>query len=389
MSATCPDDEALAAPAEGGAEYVPKHIRKLAARLVADHNLDQALADMRAHYTNLTSLRGALTKLKSAVIGANVRHPCYDKYMAAWEERVNDEVVKEIASASSLQRLREFYAFRDCSLRRQLHIQKKIQLGQGQDFFSRADDADFVATTLRVAPDFVHRIHLDAEEARCVQEDHSRKMKHLSSTVIRIENVDEIVALARRHLKQPDQNLLGTIVSVAIVTGRRMIEILMKGAFSETPHDRYSVNFSGQAKAGLQEIVSIQHNRPVHYTVPVLAPAAHIVQAIAVIRTQCKSETLDAKRMNTLWCKKLNAYVRQHVHRDLGFHDMRTLYALTSYEAFKPHTYSINGWICKTLGHTGLNMSVSYTRMQVYGIHKIRRHHRELTEDFSMEKSQE
>lgn len=136
--------------ADDGSEYVPKHIRKLAARLVVDHNLERALAEMRAHYTNLSSLRGALTKLKSAVIGANARHPGYAHHMALWEERIEDEVVQEIASASSLQRLREFYAFRDCSLRRQLHIKKKIKLGQGSDFFCRPEDAEFVATTLPV-----------------------------------------------------------------------------------------------------------------------------------------------------------------------------------------------------------------------------------------------
>eukprot|EP00952_Eustigmatos_sp_NYUAD-ZCMA_P005571 24248-Eustigmatos_ZCMA.PRE.1 len=91
---------------------------------------------------------------------------------------------------------------------------------------------------------------------------------------------------------------------------------------------------------------------------------------------------MDATRINSTWSKKTNAYVKEHIHPELGFHDMRTLYALLTFEACKPHTYGINGWVGKTLGHAGVSMSVHYTRMQVYGINKIRRHYREATEDY-------
>jgi hypothetical protein len=387
-SALPPLPSTASSTSSSSSDYIPQYIQQLASRLATDHNVEAALQDLRSRYHNLSTLRCALTKLKNAVIHTNVRHASYHAHMAAWEERVKDEVVQELASATSLQRLKEFYAFRDCTLRRQMHIQKKIQLGHGPDFFGHPADVEFVAA-LRVAPDFVYRIHLDADEARTVHEDQAQKMKKLSATVVRIENADEIVATARRCLKDPRTNVLGAIVGLAIVTGRRMIEILLKGHFAEDPQDRYSIVFQGQAKAGLQELAGIQHDKPMQYSVPVLAPAKTIANAVAEVRAICKTSTMDAKRINSVWCKKLNAYVRQHVHAELGFHDMRTLYALTSFEAFKPHTYSINGWICKTLGHTGLNMSVSYTRMQVYGIHKIRRHNRELAEDFVLKPSRE
>jgi ubiquinone biosynthesis protein UbiJ len=366
-------------------EYLPQHLQHLATKLIADHDVKHALAQLRSRYPNLNTLRSALTKLKNAVISANVRHPSYVTEMLGWEERVKDDVVREIASSTSLQRLKEFYAFRDCSLRRQMHVQKKIKLGMGAHFFINKEDAEFVGN-LAVAADFVHLIRLDSDEAKIVHDDQATKMKRLSETVVRVESADQIVANARRALKEcHHKNALGIVVSIAIVTGRRMIEIMQKGQFTEDPTDRYSVLFSGQAKAGLQEIVGIGEDRPVSYSIPVLAPAKFVVNAVTTIRSLCNTSACNAKRINSIWCKKLNAHVRQNVHRQLGFHDMRTLYALTSFEAFKPHTYSINAWISKTLGHTGLNMSVSYTRMQVYGVHKIRRHHRQVSEDFVME----
>ena len=75
-------------------------------------------------------------------------------------------------------------------------------------------------------------------------------------------------------------------------------------------------------------------------------------------------------------------YVKNHINEEIGFHDLRTLYALIAFEALKPHTYSVNAFVAKTLGHTGLGMSVAYTRMQVYGINKLRRYNREAAEDF-------
>jgi hypothetical protein len=58
------------------------------------------------------------------------------------------------------------------------------------------------------------------------------------------------------------------------------------------------------------------------------------------------------------------------------------MYALISYEAFKPHSYGCNGWVSKVLGHHSVGMSVHYTTMQVSGVNRIARYGREPSEDF-------
>ena len=366
-----------------GNVYVPKKIQALATSLVMTGDLDACLAQLRSMYSNLSTLRGSLCKLKASVIATNIRHPDYATTMKTWETLVKDAVVAQGGSPESVQRMQDFHHFQACSLKRQLHIQKKIRLGQGEAFFSHAHDKEFVAC-LKMAPDYVHRIHLDAEEMRTVQEKQAESVKCLSNTVVRIEHADEIVANARRVLKNvANEDPCAIATAIALTTGRRMVEIFQRGQFTEEPRQRYSLLFTGQAKAGLQEIVSITHNKPLEYSIPVLASAGTIVRAVSKIRGACKTLTMDAKQVNSAWCRKLNAYVKEHVHPELGFHDLRTMYALISYEAFKPHTYSVNAWICKTLGHTGLAMSVAYTRMQVYGLNKLRRHNREAAEDFT------
>jgi hypothetical protein len=361
--------------------YVPAKLRAIATQLLMDEDLEGCLDRLRAMYPNLSSRRSALCKLKAAVVESNRRHPLYATHMQAWEARVKERVREQEASAESLKRMQECYSFQSCSLKRQLHIQRKIQLGQGDGLFSHPDDLAFVARA-KLAPDFVFAIRLGADEAREVQEQQETKAKHLSNSVVRIDDGDAIVIWARKVLKDPKAKVLPLAVAVAIATGRRMIEIFQKGQFAEEGQ-KYALRFTGQAKAGLQEIVGITRDQPLEYSIPVLASAGNIVRAVAKIRGLSQSLTVEPKTITSRWCRKLNEFVKQHVHEELGFHDLRTLYALITYESFKPHTYSINGWICKTLGHTGISMSVAYTRMQVYGINKIRRHNREAAEDYA------
>lgn len=363
--------------------YVPKKIHEIAQQLLETQDVDNCIETLRTMYPNKCTLRSSLSKLKYVVVDTNVRHPSYLENMAQREELIRNEVISQNMTPPSLQRMKEFYNFQSCPLRRQLHIQKKLRLGQGHGFFSDPSDMNFFLN-LKIAPDYVHKIHLDMEETRIVQEHQAHKMKCLSNTVVRIENADELVANARKVLKSTtDQNPCALATAIALVTGRRMVEIFQKGTFTiESPTTPFQVLFTGQAKAGLQEIVSLKEDKEVQYPIPLLAKASDVIKAVAILREQTRATTTTYKQMNSSWSQKLSVYVKQHVHEKLGFHDLRTLYALITYEAFKPHTYSINGWICNTLGHSGLNMSVSYTRMQVYGINKVRRHHREAAEDF-------
>lgn len=362
--------------------YVPKKVAAVAGTLMASQDVDACLVALRNMYTNLCSFRSALTRVKACILATNTHHPDYENAMQTWQTTVENAAFQDNASAESMNRVQEFNNFKDCSLKRQLHLQKKLTLKHGKGFFSHPDDAAFVAT-LKLAPDYIHKLHLDADETRTLQEQQAASIKSLASSVVRIENADELVADARRILKKATENSACAIAAaIALTTGRRMIEILQRGAFTELPRQKYTVLFTGQAKAGLQEVVSITKNEAVQYTIPVLAPANVLVNAMAVLREKTNTATMDSKRINSAWCRKLNEYVKSHVHPDLGFHDIRTLYALIAFEALKPHTYSVNAFVAKTLGHTNISMSVAYTRMQVYGINKLRRYNSEAAEDF-------
>lgn len=368
------------------ATYVPQRIQALATALVhADPpDVDAVLQQLRDMYPLLTTRRTAFSKLKDAVLRHAPRPPDYGEQMEAWKLAIETDVVNAHADAPSLRRLKEWNEFTACALKRQLMIQKKIQIGHGRDFFTDDRDAERVRS-LRLVPDYVRGIQLTPEEIRTIQEQQASKLRQLASSVVRIDDAEAIVVWARAILKNAatHESDLAIATATAIVTGRRMYEIFSKGQFTEISGQRYALTFTGQAKTGLQEIVSLQQDQHIAYSIPVLAPASTVVTAVTVLRQRTSSHGMDAKTVNSRFCRRLNQYVKAHVHAHVGFHDLRTMYALMSFEAFKPHTYSINAWVSKNLGHVGLGMSVSYTRMQVYGLHRIQRHHREAAEDFS------
>ena len=239
------------APPDTKPVYVPKRVRALAMALIADQNLDACMAALREMYPNINSYRSALSRIKECVLSTNAHHPGYEAAMLDWKKTV-DEGAAIQENKLSMVRVQEFKHFEACSVKRQLRLQKKIALGQGAGFFSHPQDAEFV-TNLQIVPEYVHHLRLDAEETRSVQEKQALHMKQLSCTVVRIMNADQLVADARRILKDaPRQKPCDIATAIALTTGRRMIEILQRGSFTEEIRKKYDVLFTGQAKAGLQ-----------------------------------------------------------------------------------------------------------------------------------------
>ena len=365
--------------------YVPAKIRNLAASVAVDQNAETAMTELRQMYPKTNSLRTAVSKLRAALIEQEHRHQEYDVGMKAHEEALHRAFVEDKGSDETMERVRQFYSFRSCPLQRQLQIQKKIRLGDG-NFFRDAADTEFVRT-LPLLPTYVEELRLNEDEVREHLQRQEERLTELSSAVVRVENSDELVLAARRTLKNPDAEVVELATALALVTGRRMIEIFQKGQFTEEAAEdgeRYTLLFCGQAKCGLQQVTTLDTNEEREYTIPLLATRSSVILAIARLRGRARSLTMTPKALNSKWCRRLNAFVKRHVHRDLGFHDLRTLYALLTFEAAKPHTYGLNGWVNKVLGHRSVGMSVHYTRMQVYGINKIRRKYREATEDLSI-----
>jgi hypothetical protein len=336
-------------------------MRDIVDRLVASRDATVCLAEVDAKYDKLTTKRSALSRIKAAAIARNIRHDDYDAAMHAARASLRNDPAREAT----------LVAFGACPLSRQLKIQHKIRMGQHDGL---CDDRDVeVYRDMPLCPPWIAQLHLSPVETQAVIESGHGRLLELSTHVVHIEAMDDRIFEARRIIRDDAAPLDSLAVALAMCTGRRMVELLLTGSFSPDPYGgKYTVVFSGQAKAGARAITSMTTDTPLTYRIPVLASSTSIVRGVA--RLRLLAPATSPTMVNTRYCRPLNARAKAMVHPGIRFHDLRTVYALVTFEAFRPHHYGLNGWVAKVLGHSGLGMSVHYTRMQVSGIHRIRRH---------------
>lgn len=318
-----------------------KQIVALANDIVHDRRTAADVVEqLRGAYPNPRSFRNMVILLKSTVIGHNIFHEGYADAMNAHGDTINDET-----------RRSELVDFSRKTLKEQLLLQKRCRL-YDKRVFTDVRDAAFIAG-LEIAPAYLKDIKISDEENIHLKQADSQRLTERSQAVIEV-SVTPILEWAREVLVSENASIDEKVIALAIVTGRRMIEIILHGTFEEV--DENSVRFLGQVKAGLVEREA--------FTIPVLASARDVIRAHEDVRSYFGDE-ITPRQVNSLHCNRLNVLVRETIHPDFHFHSLRTLYTLTTFELCRPHTFSINAWGQRVLGHTTIHSSCAYTSMRL------------------------
>lgn len=279
-----------------------------------------AVDEIRDYYDNVYSRRDAVGKLKAALLSQNRFHPAYERSLNEWGE-----------SITSGRRRTELVAFARMSLKEQLIMKKRCELGDPEAFTDGRDRA-FVAS-LRIAPEYLSNIKLEQEEYDEIDRLNDASRRRTSRTSIRVSALP-IIEWARNAVRGTDD--IEITVALGVLTGRRRIEILQKGSFQYV--DASHVRFQGQVKAGLVDMDP--------YVIPVLGDARRIVTA----HNRLVSQELELDR-------ELNAFVRTYLHPDMTFRHLRMVYGLSTYEAFRPHHRSKTSWLQTVFGQESLPAS--------------------------------
>lgn len=225
------------------------------------------------------------------------------------------------------------------------------------NIFTRRDRCSSLRKELvRLGVDGADGAKLTQEETECVVRTVGENLEFASQNVHDVEALP-LLAFARRCLMDYQNcDILDVVISIAIVTGRRMVEVAVKGRFVVL--DDEILMFYGQAK---------KRGDTAPYAIPTLAHASLIVAAHE--RVIAHFEGVTPQRLNSSFCPSINARLRNitNVH----FHALRMVYALVTFEACRPHTFSLNAWVARTLGHSGIGISVHYTKLRVVDIDAI------------------
>lgn len=351
---------------------IARKIKDYAQRLKASpEDASEILAEMRSSYNSLCSYQTALNRLRSYFISEQERHP---SYAACVQELETDLVNAYTASItpnnplgnSSLMTCVKFlYDFKTVPLQRQLKLLQKVRRGE-----YHLPDKSFVEKLkkFQLLPEYVSKIHLSPEEQIILKTGSSQHMFELSTNVTVIDDASQLlkqmVSILKAKEKTPEQQA----VALALLTGRRMTEVLKTGGVQAIPGYPYAAYFSGQLKNGLKNIVSVVDDEPDIYVIPLLCKFHLINSNLQELQRYVLTVVGDSatnEMVNQKFCGRLSKATKSMVLPQLRFHDLRTIYALLAYESFKPHRAGVNGFVAKSLGHTSVSVSSSYTRMQV------------------------
>lgn len=174
-------------------------------------------------------------------------------------------------------------------------------------------------------------------------------------------NIDMTALLNIAESELNEFGYIRRLLALIILTGRRPIEILSSGEFSESKKSGHIV-FEGQAK--VKERVEGKRD------IPVLLSPKIVLAALKKLREEKADFVgLDNQTFNNRIAKQCTEAVRRvySIHNIDHAYALRAAYACIAVELFKPASYSAQGYMSEILGHLedDIQTASSYQRFSV------------------------
>jgi len=311
---------------------------------------------------SFTSYETAISQVRRECMRMNVRHDLYET---------------DVESLKSLKAYNtdEFQRFLDADLetqyRTQKHHQKTFPPVDLKTLRIDSSTSQLIAC-VRLLPDCVSALRLTDTEIVWSKARRAEALVKKSSKSILVVDASKLIEAARLLMQSEDY--YPALVGLAVITGRRMIELAKTGTFeSIEEHTEHGAIFHGQAKKKFAEFLE-----DFHYTIPLLAPFAEVNEAFQRIRGLKNFDDVPNDAVHTLISVQANAAVKKFLsQKDLvefltepTFHNARVLYGNLSFVRFE-HSMSINLWLKNVLGHESLETSLNYSNCTVNAVNVL------------------
>jgi hypothetical protein len=147
------------------------------------------------------------------------------------------------------------------------------------------------------------------------------------------------------------------IVALCALTGRRPVEVALRGHFEPVPGDRYQVIFSGQAKTRNAERAEAA------YTIPILGDRELILEALDKLRSEI-DQNIDNKQFSSKYNKEIGLASKKAFidldGRPLIPSDLREAYAAVAYYEYAERNVLDIAYKCEILGHKLMDTTLDY-----------------------------
>ncbi len=147
------------------------------------------------------------------------------------------------------------------------------------------------------------------------------------------------------------------IAALCALTGRRPVEVALRGQFVPVPGSRYQVVFSGQAKTRDAE------RAVAPYTIPILGDRDLIMEAIEKLRSEI-DQNIDNKQFSAKYNKEIGLASKKAFQdlddRPLIPSDLREAYAAVAYYEYAERNVLDIAYKCEILGHKLMDTTLDY-----------------------------
>lgn len=313
----------------------------LAAYLDSSEDTDGVLNLLRDKYAN--SINTYISHIRREWLTLNKPGPLY-------EEQMGKLIVKAGNNQAVLRKLKAFHL---SDMTEKNKIQQKLKV----ESFTNNPEFDDALSKIEILPEFMKQLRITNAERCLLQQKSETALNKKGSNVFHV-NAAEMVSKCIALLENNKSNIFDLAVALSLLTGRRMIEIFKIGEFNVVDGNGYSALFSGQAKKRTEE----------SYKIPLLAPLSLIQKALLKLRVTKNTDDLTNAEVNLRFSTSCNSAARRVIGFKHHFHDARAIYGVITYNSTMPHSYSLNFFVSKVLGHSNMQQSLNYACLHVDNI---------------------
>ena len=259
-------------------------------------------------------------------------------------------------------------AFLDAPLKDQVAIQRAHAY---RPMWS--DDAEAALAGLKLLPDSMASFRLTNEQNLELKQAHEAALVARNERVVTISDAEKMLKRARELLAtaKTTDTFAKLVLPLALVTGRRMSELLGGHARFDKTDDPHFVMFSGQVK---------KRGKAAPYKIPILCDVDTLHHAYSVLRQKQAEKgvttLLTPNEVKRKYHGQLQYYIKDgrtlpQLPTCSHFHDLRACYASYAFECFHvPATFQ--RMAMAILGHESIHESLSYGHIRLQNATSLR-----------------
>lgn len=236
---------------------------------------------------------------------------------------------------------------------------KKWRSAKSPGGFSGDAKIDELVCKVPLLPDYMKEFRLTDADKASSSDLAKKSLETRSMDCIEIPDADALIERCAERIKDGADDPFVLAACLSLVCGRRSIEILKTGVFSEGSEGRspYACFFTGAAKKKVMCEEKCE--------IPLLVKYKYLKHALRRVRERIPCEQLTNTQINSKYSHKLGDAAKL-VSNKMGmrFHDLRALYGMLTHTMFE-NNCSLNIWLKLVLMHESLDTSVFYSRCKI------------------------